>query len=42
VADELQELKERLAHLSAAVDELLARQQTEQPREPPPEPQAKL
>jgi hypothetical protein len=38
VADELQELKDRLADLSGAVDELLARQRAEQPADPPPTP----
>jgi len=38
VADELQDLKDRLADLSSAVDELLARQKAEQPAEPPPAP----
>ena len=34
-AEELQELKDRLADLSGAVDELLARQRAEQPPDPP-------
>jgi hypothetical protein len=38
VADELRELKDRLADLSTAVDELLARQKAEQPADPPPSP----
>jgi len=40
MADELQELKDRLADLSSAVDELLARQRAEQPADPPPPPPA--
>jgi hypothetical protein len=40
VADELHELKGRLADLSSAVDELLARQRAEQPADPPPPPPA--
>jgi hypothetical protein len=35
VADELQELKDQLADLSSALDELLARQRAEQPPDPP-------
>jgi hypothetical protein len=35
VVDELHELKDRLADLSSAVDELLARQQAQQPPDPP-------
>jgi hypothetical protein len=35
VADELRDLKDRLADLSSAVDELLARQRAEQPPDPP-------
>jgi len=38
VADELQDLKDRLADLTTAVDELLARQRAERPPEPPPPP----
>jgi hypothetical protein len=38
VADELHELKDRLAELSTALDELLARQQGGQPGGPAPEP----
>jgi len=38
VAQELQELKDRLADLSSSVDELIARQRTEQPADPPPPP----
>jgi hypothetical protein len=38
VADELQELKERLADLSTAVDELLARQKAQQPADQPAQP----
>jgi hypothetical protein len=40
VTDELQEMKARLADLSTAVDELLARQRAEQPADPPPPPPA--
>jgi hypothetical protein len=35
VAEELQDLKARLADLSSALDELLARQRAEQPPDPP-------
>jgi hypothetical protein len=35
VADELQELKDRLADLSNALDELLARRRAQQPPDPP-------
>jgi hypothetical protein len=38
VADELQELKNRLAELSTAVDDMLARQRAEQPAYPPADP----
>jgi hypothetical protein len=38
VAEELQDLKERLADLSSAVDELLARQKAQLPPDPPPAP----
>jgi hypothetical protein len=38
MTDELQEMKDRLADLSTAVDELLARQRAEQPADPPPAP----
>jgi hypothetical protein len=39
VAEELQELKDRLADLSGAIDELLARQRAEEPAaDPPPTP----
>jgi len=38
VADELQELKNRLADLSTAVDDMLARQRAEQPADPPADP----
>jgi len=38
VTEELQDLKDRLADLSGAVDELLARQRAQQPAEPPPAP----
>jgi hypothetical protein len=41
VADELQELKDRLADVSAALDELVARQKAEQEARPvdqPPQP----
>jgi hypothetical protein len=40
MADELAELKGRLADLSAAVDEMLARQRTQQPADPPVPPEA--
>jgi hypothetical protein len=41
VADELQELKDRLADLSTAVDEMLARQRAASPADPPaPPPEA--
>jgi hypothetical protein len=40
VAEELQELKDRLADLSSSVDELLARQKTQQPPDPPTPPPA--
>jgi hypothetical protein len=40
VADELRELKDRLADLSTAVDELLARQRSQPPADPPPPPPA--
>jgi hypothetical protein len=38
VAEELQELKDRLADLSSSVDELIARQRTQQPADPAPPP----
>jgi len=42
VADELQDLKDRLAEVSSAVDELLARQkaqqEADQPDDQPPQP----
>jgi hypothetical protein len=38
VADELQELKDRLTDLSTSVDELLARQKAERPEDPPAQP----
>jgi len=38
VADELQELKDRLADLTGAVDELLARQRAAEPPDPPTAP----
>ena len=38
MTDELQELKDRLADLSTAVDEMLARQRAEQPADPPADP----
>jgi hypothetical protein len=40
VAEELQELKDRLADLTGAVDELIARQKAQQPEGPPAPPPA--
>jgi hypothetical protein len=38
VAEELQELKDRLSDLSSSVDELIARQKAQPPADPAPPP----